>query len=140
MQALEKCYFLTFRMLLDPSKGDPGRGLGSEVASGEGRWWPAAALGTSWSSQCGTAGTAAGKEALRMRFRREGSLPDLEEKVGWLKWKGHEAWEKRTKMGRTTLKGQMKCWVGEKEKMQLPKSSSRVENSGKSIGHDRFLR
>lgn len=48
--------------------------------------------------------------------------------------------KKWTGMGRTTPKGQMKCWVGEKEKMQLPKSSSRVEKSGKSIGHNRFLR
>lgn len=35
-----------------------------------------------------------------MRFRREDSLTDLEEKVGWLKWKGHEPWEKMDRDGK----------------------------------------
>lgn len=96
------------------NEGDPGRWVGSKVGSGEGRW-SATALGTA--AQCGTAGTEAEKEALRIKFRRR--LIKLFTGGGWLvSVEGTWAMGKTDQDGK---KGQMKCWVGDKGKMKLPK-------------------
>lgn len=76
MQAFKNAHgtpFSAFKIHLKLLRGDPGSrhstGLISAVASGDGSQWPAATLGTLWSSSWfGAVGIAASKGAFHMRW------------------------------------------------------------------------
>lgn len=79
------------------------------------------------SSQCGTAGIEAGKEALRMRFRSR-LIKLFREKGGWFKsrdmshGKNGPGWEERTNEV-----------LSEKGKMKLPKTAPRLKSLGRVL-------